>query len=180
MLNNRIQEIKIEQESINQKMNNLNRSIESLNDENKNLKIEEEEINKQIKNNNIEKLNLNAEIEEYNKKNQYINKQIDTFNKLNDNLIIDSSGNEFKFKLKNPEMKVAELETAFKEVEKDGNIAFDKELELLAKNEINEEYNQKINNFKVNFEEKLQNIINEKHYNWDNFFNKSYFPNKYI
>ena len=181
MLNKRIEEMKIDQENIIQKGNELNKSIENLNNEKEQLKIEEEQYNKQIKNVDKEREDLNAEIEEYNKKNKYINEQIDILNNLNDeNLIIDSSGNDLKFKLKKPEMKVKELETVFKKVEKDANLILDKELELLAKNELNEEYNQKIIKFKDNFEENLNKIINNKHYDWENCFNKSYFANKYI
>ncbi len=124
---------------------------------------------------------MNNEIEESNKKKDLINEKINFYNNLEDHLEVDIKGENFQLKLKNkPNIELKGLNTILKKVEDNVNLAFDKELENLAKKEIDEENEKKYNLVSNGVEERLQKINQEKHCNWDNCFNKSVFSDKYI
>ena len=167
-------------EKINEKRNQLNSEADKLNKEQDEPDREKETCQKKIDEVEKEKNDLNNEIEESNKKKDLINEKINFYNNLEDNLDFDIKGENFQLKLKNkPNIELKGLNTILKKVEDNVNLAFDKELEILAKKEIDEENEKKYNLVSNGVEERLQKINQEKHCNWDNCFNKSFFSDKY-
>ena len=159
----------------------FNKERDELNKEKDKLEGEKEMVQKKIDEINKKRNDLNDKIEESNNKTNLINENIKFYNTLEDNLKVDIKGDKVELKLENlPNKEINELDTIIKKEEDNANLVLDKELESLAKKEIEEENEKKFNTVANGFEMRLQKINQEKHFNWDNCFNKSVFPDKYI
>ena len=183
-LQNRINASSKKREEINQEREELNKQINSMEEERINLNKENNEYNKKSYKLDLEKNNLNNLIDESNKSQQKFNEHVRFYNKLDKiDLIMDFKGDNLKLDIKEPSNKLNDLiklDSILEKVQDHANTAFEKELEHLAKNEIEKENNKKIILIRDKFERNLERVINERHYNWENLYNKSFFDDKYL
>ena len=146
-----------------------------MNKEKDELEREKEVVQNKIDEIKKKRNNLNDKIEESNNKTKLINENISFYNNLDNNLKVEINGDKIKLKLENlPNKELKGLDKIIKKEEDNANLALEKELEILAKKEIDEENEKKYNLVSNGVEERLQKINQEKHCNWDNCFNKSF------
>ena len=183
-LQKRISDNKKKREEINKEKEEINKEIGAVEEERKNYNKDIDEYNDKKNILDKEKENLNNLIDKSNKNYEKFNEHIEYFNKLRKvDLLLDFDGENIKLDIKEPPNKLNDLiklETIIKKVEDNANSAFDKELEHLARNEIEKENNEKVLIIKEKFDNKLKQILFEKHSNWDNLFNKSVYDDKYL
>ena len=183
-LQNRINASSKKREEINKEREELNKQISSMEEERINLNKENNEYNKKSDKLDWERNNLNNLIDESNKNQQKLNEHVRFYNKLDKiDLIMDFKGDNLKLDIKEPSNKLNDLiklDSILEKVQDHANTAFEKELEHLAKNEIEKENNKKVILIKEKFERNLERVINERHSNWDNLYNKSFFDDKYL
>ena len=164
-LQNRINASSKKREEINKEREELNKQISSMEEERINLNKENNEYNKKSDKLDLERNNLNNLIDESNKNQQKLNEHVRFYNKLDKiDLIMDFKGDNLKLDIKEPSNKLNDLiklDSILEKVQDHANTAFEKELEHLAKNEIEKENNKKVILIKEKFERNLERVINE-------------------
>ena len=171
---------KVDKEKLDKDNKEIEKTREQLNKENEKLNKIFEEVGEKRIEVNKENDKLNKLIDEYNYLNKLCNERINLYNNLKENLIIDFSKDELKITIKKNDLEMPNFYNGIKEIEKDSNLAFKDELKKIAKFE-EEKKNDIIKLEKKNeFEQLLLKIIKEKHYYWDNCFNKAFYALKYI
>ena len=116
-----------------------------------------------------------------NKKCENYNEYVKEFNNLKKNLKIDFKNDQIKLEIKNLENKDIKLikPTKILEIEKDINLTIDKELEHIARREIEKEKEEEEMKIKDEYEYNFKKVVTEP-INWENLFNKSVFADEYI
>ena len=181
-LNAKQEEIQKERVKMDKKREELKNEIEELQKEGDKIEEEKKECQKEIEQSEAEKENIDNKINEFNKKIEYINKEVEIANnlKIDDLELKEIKDDQFLLNIKKQDMNLPELNTAIKKVENDCNTAFQKAIEDLSKHEVEKEEAEKIKILRNECQSKLEKIVNEKHSNWDNCFNKLFFAKDYI
>ena len=181
-LNAQQEEIKKVRVKMDKKREELQNGIEELKKEGDKIEEERKECQIEIDQSEVEKENIENKIKEFNKKIEYINKEVEIANnlKIEDLELKEIKDDQLLLNIKKPDMNLPELNTAVKKIENDCNNIFQKAIEDLSKHEVEKEEVEKINILRNECQSKLEKIVNEKHFNWDNCFNKSFFAKDYI
>ena len=181
-LNAQQEEIQKVRAKMDKKREELKNGIEEVKKEGDKIEEERKECQIEIEQSEAEKENIDNKIKEFNKKIDYIKKEVEIANnlKIDDLELKEIKDDKFLLNFKKSDMNLPELNTALKKVENDCNNIFQKALEDLSKNEIEKEQVEKINILRNECQNKLEKIVNEKNFNWDNCFNKSFFAKDYI
>lgn len=180
LLQKKIDEMKKEKENLEKERIETNKKIEDSQKETVKLEEEKNELEVEIQKSDKEKNDLKKKIEESNKITENINKEIEILNDLKvDDFNINFENDNLEIKL-NKKIDLPDLKEAIKKIKKDGNISYQKELEEIAEQEVKREENKKNNIMRNEIEQKIQKILKEKNFNWDNCFNKSFLKKNYL